>query len=135
MSNQLRCVAVGVALAVAALAAGQASAQAYGYQDNGYQDNGYGNGYRHSRTVRCESTNSRRTFCRVNAYDGVRIVRQISHAACIEGRSWGSNDRGIWVSSGCRADFAIRSDHHDDYRDNGDYDRNGYDDRRGDGQR
>ncbi len=109
MSNQSHWIAAAVTTAVAALAMGQASAQSYASSDYGH-----GNGYGHSRTVRCESTNSRRIWCRVNAQGGVRIARQISHSACIEGRTWGSNDRGIWVSNGCRADFAIRSGR--DYR-------------------
>jgi hypothetical protein len=125
MSNQSHWIAAAVAAAVAALAMGQASAQNYGNPDYGHNN---GNGYGHSRIVRCESTNSRRNFCRVDTRGDVRIARQISQRACLEGRTWGSNDRGIWVSDGCRADFAIRErrdDHHDN--DNGDH--------HGDGQR
>ena len=123
MSSQLRLIAAAVTTTVAALAMGQASAQGYGNSDYGH---GNGNGYGHSRTVRCESTNSRRTFCRVDAQGDVRISRQLSQRPCLEGRTWGSSSRGVWVSNGCRADFAIRSgrDHGRDYGDNND--RNGY---------
>ena len=123
MSNQLRWITVAVTTALSALAMGQASAQTY--VNSGY---GYGSDYGHSRTVRCESINSRQIWCRVDARGGVRIARQISHSACIEGRTWGSSDRGVWVSNGCRADFAIRSGrdyHHQDSR----YDSTGYSDR------
>jgi hypothetical protein len=132
MSSQLRLIAAAITTTVAALAMGQASAQGYSNSDYGH---GNGNGYGHSRTVRCESTNSRRTFCRVDTRGNVRIARQFSQRPCIEGRSWGSSDRGIWVSNGCRADFAIRSghDHGRDYGDNHDHndynDHNGYSDR------
>ena len=119
MRNQTRWITAAVAAAVAALAIGQASAQSYGYSNN----NGYANG--HSRTVRCESTNSRQVFCRVNTQGGVRIVRQLSHSACMQGRSWNYDSRGIWVSRGCRADFAISSGRYnrrgDSYSSNGYY--------------
>ena len=39
---------------------------------------------------------------------GVRMVRQLSRAACIEGRSWGVDDNGIWVQDGCRANSRSR---------------------------
>ena len=120
MSNQLRWIAMAVTASVATLATGQAAAQNYGNSDYGH-----GNGYGHSRIVRCESTNSRRTWCRVDTGGGVRIARQLSHTPCIEGSSWGSNDRGVWVSNGCRADFAVRSGHDHDHRD-GYSDNNGY---------
>ncbi len=101
MRSQARWITAVVAAAVAALAIGQASAQSYGYSNN----NGYAN--HHSRTVRCESTNSRRVFCRVNTQGGVRILRQLSRSSCRQGRTWNYDSRGIWVNSGCRADFAI----------------------------
>jgi hypothetical protein len=115
MTNQLRWISVAVTTAVAALAMGQSSAQTY--VNTGY---GYGSDYGHSRILRCESTNSRQAWCRVDTRGGVRIARQISHSACVEGRTWGSSDRGVWVSNGCRADFAIgsgRDDRHHDGRD------------------
>lgn len=107
MRSQGRWMTAAVAAAVAALAIGQASAQSYSNSNN----NGYANG--HARTVRCESTNSRRVFCRVNTHGGVRIVRQLSHSSCRQGRTWNYDSRGIWVNSGCRADFAINSGRND----------------------
>lgn len=118
MSIQLRLIAAAVTAAAAALTMGQASAQSYG------NNNGYHNGYGHARIVRCESRGSRRTYCRVDTNGGnVRISRQLSRTSCIEGRNWGSNDRGIWVSNGCRANFAISRDYgrHNDYTDRGYY--------------
>ena len=70
--------------------------------------------------VRCESIGSSRTFCRADTGAGVRVARQLSRRPCIAGRSWGYNDRGIWVSRGCRADFAIVGRRNRDrYGDNG----------------
>ena len=120
MSIQSRCIAAAITATVAMLAMGQASAQYY--SDPGY---GRGNeyGYGHTQQVRCESINSRTNYCRA-AYGGqVRITRQLSHSPCIEGRSWGSDSRGVWVSNGCRAEFAISSRY--DYRRSDSYGRNG----------
>jgi hypothetical protein len=74
----------------------------YGYDDR------YGNSaYGRDRVVRCESTDSRTKYCDVDTRYGVRLLTQHSRSACIEGRSWGFNARGIWVSNGCRAQFQV----------------------------
>ncbi len=59
------------------------------------------------RVVRCESTNGRTVQCAVDTRGGVRLASQISNSSCIQGRSWGWDRRGIWVSNGCRADFRV----------------------------
>jgi hypothetical protein len=47
----------------------------------------------------------------VAAGSTVRLVRQLSHASCIEGRTWGTgpDNDSIWVSGGCRAVFDVQS--------------------------
>lgn len=65
-----------------------------------WSDYGYG-----SRTFRCESIDNRYNECAANVRSGVQLIRQISNAPCIQGRSWGYGRIGIWVSNGCRADF------------------------------
>jgi Protein of unknown function (DUF3011) len=67
---------------------------------------GYGGGYR-ERTVTCNSDNMRRNWCSVDTRGGVRLSKQKSDSPCIQGRTWGYNRKGIWVDSGCRADFLI----------------------------
>jgi hypothetical protein len=62
-----------------------------------------GNGY--DQTIRCESRNNRRQQCRANTQNRVRLIRTIS-GRCVQGRSWGFDQRSIWVDRGCRADFA-----------------------------
>jgi hypothetical protein len=57
--------------------------------------------------VVCESENNTRHRCSVDTDAGVRISRQLSRNDCIEGRSWGWDRRGIWVTNGCRAEFII----------------------------
>ncbi len=76
---------------------------------------GWGNGYQPmppsafvpARVVRCESMDGRVNRCGVNTRGGVRIQNQLSNTPCREGRNWGWDRNGIWVSSGCRADFRI----------------------------
>ncbi|HVR81024.1 MAG TPA: DUF3011 domain-containing protein [Luteimonas sp.] len=69
----------------------------------------YGNdsAYRNAQTIRCESTDGRNRQCPIEAYGGVRLVRQLSDAACIEGSTWGYDRGRVWVTQGCRAEFAI----------------------------
>jgi hypothetical protein len=65
-------------------------------------DGGYG-----SRLIRCESNDYRQTYCRADTRGGVRLTRQVSNSSCIQGRSWDYDGGGIWVSNGCKADFAV----------------------------
>ena len=56
--------------------------------------------------IDCESRDYQYNFC--TTPDGVaraRLIQQRSRSACIEGRSWGWDRRGIWVSGGCDATF------------------------------
>ena len=76
-----------------------------GYYGGNY-GNGYGNGYGNDRVVRCESRDTRQNYCDTGG-GRATLVRQISDSACIQGRTWGYNSRGVWVSGGCRADFRI----------------------------
>jgi|HubBroStandDraft_5_1064220.scaffolds.fasta_scaffold41743_2 hypothetical protein len=59
-----------------------------------------------SNLVTCSSTNGRRQFCPADTHLGVRLVRVRSGSICRQGTSWGYDQRGIWVTNGCRADFA-----------------------------
>jgi hypothetical protein len=58
-------------------------------------------------TVPCSSDDMRRHWCPVDTRGGVELARQRSDAKCIFDRTWGYDDRGIWVDRGCRADFQI----------------------------
>lgn len=81
--------------------------------------------------VRCESRDRERTYCTADTRGGVRLVRQISDADCVNGRTWGADRRGIWVTRGCRADFEVASRYgRNDRDDRGrDWDRDGDRDR------
>ena len=68
---------------------------------------GYNGDGAYGRTVRCESTDNRRRQCAVGVRRDVRMNRQLSKVPCIEGRNWGWDRNGIWVTNGCRAEFAV----------------------------
>ena len=73
----------------------------------------------YGEVVRCESRDYRQVYCDIDARNGVRIVNQLSDTACIEGRTWGWDRRGVWVSGGCRAEFEVEG--------RGGYGQGGYD--------
>ena len=68
-----------------------------------YDDSRYGS----AGVVRCESNDERTRRCDVDTRGGVRLIRQESRSSCVEGRTWGYDRRGIWVSRGCRAQFEV----------------------------
>ena len=57
--------------------------------------------------ITCESHKDHRNYCEADTRGGVTLVRQLSHADCVLGRSWGYDARGIWVEGGCRAEFRV----------------------------
>jgi len=83
----------GLTLALGLGAAGAAQAQYNDYGDSG--------------TIRCESDSGRYRRCNADTRGGVRLSRQLSSSSCIQGRSWGSDRNGVWVSEGCRAEFEL----------------------------
>ena len=62
-------------------------------------------------TVRCESYNNGRNYCRTNTNGGVRLDHQLSNSPCRYHDTWGYDNGGIWVDRGCRADFIIGDTH------------------------
>jgi len=72
----------------------------------GYRQDHVGR-FRSGQILYCASDDFDVHGCPAETYFGVRIVRQRSKAPCIYGRTWGYDERGIWVDRGCRADFAV----------------------------
>jgi hypothetical protein len=69
-------------------------------------------GERRGREIACASSNYERRFCPSDRrIAGARLVEQRSRAACVQGRSWGFQDDGIWVSQGCNGLFAVEEGH------------------------
>ncbi|NOT89953.1 MAG: DUF3011 domain-containing protein [Lysobacter sp.] len=105
-------------LIASATVAGLTSAPAQAQWSSG----GYGDDL-----IRCESRDGRTERC--ETYGGsAQLVRQLSSTPCVRGRSWGTDSRGVWVSSGCRAEFRIDSGYGYDngYGDSYGYGNNGY---------
>ena len=62
---------------------------------------------RDERRVVCSSDGGR-VFCDADTRGGVRLTRQFQDSgACVQGESWGYNDRAIWVDRGCAGEFAL----------------------------
>lgn len=72
--------------------------------DGGNWNGGGNNG---NSIVRCDSNDSRTRRCDAYVRRGARLERQISRSPCVEGRSWGWDRGGIWVSGGCRGEFRV----------------------------
>jgi hypothetical protein len=70
--------------------------------------NGWGNGSGSGQTLYCASDDGKRNFCSMNTRGGVQMTKQRSGSACIQGQTWGWDNRGVWVDRGCRADFISR---------------------------
>jgi hypothetical protein len=68
-------------------------------------DRGYGAEPPEASRFRCESEDGKPRSCGNVGRGGVRLVRQISRTACVEGRTWGVARGQVWVDQGCRAEF------------------------------
>lgn len=68
-----------------------------------------------ARTIVCESDQHRSRYCPADTRDGVRLVQQLSRSGCYHGKTWGYDERGIWVSQGCRARFEVGDGSHHDH--------------------
>ena len=62
---------------------------------------------RTAKRVVCRSSDGKEARCGVDASKGVGLVRQLSKVTCVLNRTWGYDEKGIWVSGGCAADFAV----------------------------
>jgi hypothetical protein len=72
----------------------------YGYDDRGQHGR--------DRVVRCDSRSQRRTYCG----DGNGQYQMIGYrnANCVQGRTFGQDSRGLWVSGYCSAQFRLVDD-------------------------
>jgi hypothetical protein len=57
-----------------------------------------------ARSRRCESNGNWRTYCG-DVREGPYTLRDTRNRYCVEGRTWGNDARGLWVSGQCRAEF------------------------------
>ena len=59
--------------------------------------------------VRCASNDGREQFCPADNV-GVMLRKTESRAPCVQGESWRSDRRGVYVRNGCRGVFEARTD-------------------------
>lgn len=57
--------------------------------------------------VACESLRDDYTHCEAPGILSARLLRQVGRSECVQGSTWGVDERGIWVDRGCRADFEV----------------------------
>jgi hypothetical protein len=57
--------------------------------------------------VVCQSLDGRRVECKADTSAGVQIIRAFTHDDCGFGKEWGYDRKGVWVTNGCRAAFAV----------------------------
>ena len=62
-------------------------------------------GYEYSLT--CSSVRYRRKECQLKEPGSVRLDRQLSKAQCVQNRTWGSDNRVLWVDQGCSGQFTV----------------------------
>jgi hypothetical protein len=97
-----------------------------GWSNDGRNNDRGGYGGNRTQSIYCASDDGRRHTCPINTNGGtVRLVTQKSGSNCVQGRTWGVNNTGVWVDRGCRADFEVSggrgygiNDRDNDRRDN-----------------
>lgn len=55
--------------------------------------------------IECSSRGYKYSYCQVDTQGSARLAHRQSGSSCDEGRSWGYDQRGIWVDDGCSAIF------------------------------
>lgn len=55
--------------------------------------------------VTCSSTAGQRQHCPADTSRGVALVKSSGEAPCLLGKTWGYDDKGVWVADGCTGDF------------------------------
>lgn len=57
--------------------------------------------------VTCSSKPGERQDCPADTSRGVVLARSRGEAPCLLGKTWGYDDKGVWVADGCVADFLV----------------------------
>ena len=57
--------------------------------------------------VACSSKPGDRQHCPADTSKGVALGRSSGEAPCLLGRTWGYDDRGVWVADGCSGEFVV----------------------------
>jgi Protein of unknown function (DUF3011) len=57
--------------------------------------------------VTCTSKLGERNECPADTSKGVILARSFGDSPCLLGKTWGYEDKNVWVSDGCSGDFAV----------------------------
>lgn len=62
-----------------------------------------------AQTVSCNSTasDSEKHYCEADTRYGVKFLKQTGTVVCVEGKTWGWDEEGIWVIQGCGGQFIL----------------------------
>jgi predicted porin len=63
------------------------------------------------QVVTCSSKVGERQVCPADTLAGVALLRSTGTATCLLGKTWGYDDKGVWVFDGCGGEFALGSTH------------------------
>ena len=62
-----------------------------------------------AQRISCESRDYQQNYCSTGArVSGAWLIYQRSVSPCIQGRTWGYDQGGIWVNSGCAGEFGYQ---------------------------
>lgn len=56
--------------------------------------------------LECRSSGYHYQYCPADTENSVQLAQQLSNSSCQYGRSWGYDQRGVWVDNGCAARFS-----------------------------
>jgi hypothetical protein len=60
-----------------------------------------------AQAITCVSTDVAKVTCVADTSGSVILVKSIGTGECLEGRTWGHDEKGIWVSYGCGGEFTV----------------------------
>ena len=60
-------------------------------------------------TISCKSPAYRYQYCSASTDGYARLLNQTSNAPCVQGRTWGYDNGGVWVNGGCGGSFEVGS--------------------------
>src|SRR6476620_5946627 len=58
-------------------------------------------------TVTCSSKEGERQDCPADTSAGIALQRSLGPGECLLGKTWGYDDKSVWVSDGCSAEFVV----------------------------
>jgi hypothetical protein len=57
--------------------------------------------------VTCSSKEGERQSCPADTSAGIALQRSLGPGECLLGKTWGYDDKGVWVSDGCSGEFVL----------------------------